>query len=100
MAKIKNCLVKNDFSIEKYDEIVKEIRDIKVKKQSDYGTFMWDLLGIKGVFANILNKTLRLHNLVWKNKDVKYESARDTLLDLANYSLIGVMELDRREKRK
>ena len=89
-------MVDENFSIEKYDGIMNELRNIKVKKGHDYGTLMWDLLGIKGVFSNIMNKTLRLYNMVWRNQNNNYESTRDTLLDLANYCIIGIQEIDRK----
>ena len=90
----------NDYSIIKFRKICTELIKIKKKKQENYGTLMFELYGLKGIFVNILNKALRLYNLIWLNKKSNFEPIRDSLIDLANYSIIAIMEIDKKKNRK
>jgi len=90
---------------EKYTKTFQEISDSIVKlargkKTTDYKE-TWKDGGLKGIFIKILIKYGRLRNLAW-NKEcaevtaVENESIRDTLMDLAAYSIYGIICYDER----
>lgn len=64
------------------------------KKNKDYGE-SYKKCGIIGILVRIIDKINRLENL---NKIDKYEvndeSYQDTLIDLHNYTLLGIMCID------
>ena len=50
---------------------------------------------ISGITVRLFDKLARLRNLIENgNGEAQFESLRDTLLDISNYGLIGVMVLD------
>lgn len=84
----------------KHTHICEELHDIYVKKNSDYGDSFsntFHKLGVISAVTRISDKCERLITLS-KTKDhigkVNDESMRDTLLDLANYCIMTIMELD------
>ena len=47
---------------------------------------------MNGLIVRMHDKMTRLHNLYYKKNDTpNYESIEDTLLDLANYAIIGLL---------
>lgn len=76
-----------------FDQITAELRAILEKKNNDYGDDNIGVLGERGLFVRIWDKVQRLKQLVWNSKElkVKDESIEDTLMDLANYSIIQVI---------
>jgi hypothetical protein len=82
---------------EKFLDVLKEVYDIaRGSKTNDYGE-TWTRLGLVGIYVKIFIKEGRLNNLVWKSrgkKRPKNESIRDTLIDLAAYSIYGIICLD------
>lgn len=80
------------------NKITSEMVEILTKKNSDYaGTIdNISLTGLNGISVRILDKAVRSHSLINSGKEtqIKEEALRDTLLDLANYCLIGIMLLD------
>lgn len=77
----------------KFIEIVETLKELRISKSHDYGT-SWKIYGLEGILWQIRSKFIRLINLTTKGKDPKHESLRDTLLDMANYSLMGVQLID------
>jgi|TARA_B110000967_G_C18782960_1_gene509291 hypothetical protein len=68
--------------------------ELFIKKNKDYGD-SYQLCGIIGILVRILDKLNRLEQLVINdNHEVKDENYEDTLMDLHNYSLLGIMCLD------
>lgn len=85
----------------KYDrhmEICKKLNEIYIKKNHDYGDSFSESYGKYGNVMPIIrleDKLNRFRNLVMNgNVEVKTESMEDTLLDLANYAIMTVMELE------
>jgi len=76
-------------------KVFMESLEIFRKKRHDYGTENINMLGLKGVFVRIWNKTWRLKNLIWEGKEPKNESVEDTLIDIMNYCIIGLSLLRR-----
>lgn len=81
-----------------FNKITSEMASILRKKNSDYGGLVDNIsiTGLLGVSVRSLDKAVRFYNLVKTQKEqaVKEESIRDTLIDLANYCIIGVMLID------
>lgn len=74
------------------EEIFKVARGVKTK---DYNE-TWRRVGLKGNYIKIFIKEGRLRELIWEGKepDVKDESLRDTLIDLAAYAVYSIICID------
>ena len=86
--------------IEEHKKLVEFLHDVYVRKNHDYGDSFSRSFGKYGVTAALVrmeDKWNRLENLAGGAKQrVLDEGLRDTCLDLANYCLMTVMELDRK----
>ena len=84
--------------VEKHKSICRCLNDLYAKKNADYGNSFHDSFLEEGWAMpriRLCDKMNRLKSLTKNGKQkVKDESIRDTLLDLANYSIMTVMELD------
>ena len=92
--------VKEAKGIPGFTETLEAMKSIMLAKNSDYtgekGAFdnflMVERLGItspeKGLLVRMTDKLCRISNLLENEAQVKDESITDTLLDLANYSVI------------
>ena len=85
-------LIKNN--VEDWEEflvnVFNESYRVFQKKRHDYGTENINMLGLKGVFVRIWDKTWRLKHLIWENKSPENESLEDTFLDIMNYCIIAL----------
>ena len=82
--------------IEEHKKLVEFLHDVYVRKNHDYGDSFSRSFGKYGVTAALEDKWNRLENLAGGAKQrVLDEGLRDTCLDLANYCLMTVMELDK-----
>lgn len=83
---------------QKHRELIEEIHDTYVKKNHDYGDSFgrtYKALGIISAVTRITDKYNRLVSLATNGTAlVEDESIRDTLMDMANYCLMTVIELD------
>lgn len=85
--------------IQTHKEICNELNEIFEKKQHDYGDSFgqtFDKLGIISAVTRISDKYNRLVSLCTKPEEerkVKDESITDTLLDMANYCIMTVIEM-------
>ena len=76
---------------------VQELYEIFCQKQHDYGPTNIGTGGLQGVTVRIGDKTSRLYELTGINSKgvkkaaVKEESTIDTLMDLGDYGIIGVL---------
>lgn len=93
--------IKVSFANEKEEEhlrICKELGSVYTSKNHDYGdSFHKTYLefGRIAVAIRLQDKVSRLSALSTKDQQlVKNESIRDTLVDIANYAILGIMELD------
>lgn len=78
-------------------DICLTLNDIYAAKNADYGDSFGETyrkLGIISAVTRISDKTNRLQTLCRHDAFVKAESIRDTLMDLANYCIMTVMEMD------
>ena len=82
---------------EKHLKVCEKLNEIYVNKNHDYGDSFGDTfrkLGIISAVTRITDKTNRLQSLCRKQQKVNDESIRDTLMDLANYAIMTIIELD------
>ena len=86
---------------QKHIEICKKLNEIYIKKNHDYGDSFSESYGKYGAVMPIIrleDKLNRFRNLVMNgNAEIKSESMKDTLLDLANYAIMTVIEIENRE---
>jgi len=85
-----------------HGEICKGLNDLYARKNTDYGNSFGDTykeLGIVSAITRITDKTNRLKSLCkpGTTRKVTDENIRDTLLDLANYAIMTVVEMDAQE---
>ncbi|WP_425203766.1 nucleotide modification associated domain-containing protein [Priestia megaterium] len=81
-----------------HKNIINEIHDTYLRKNADYGNSFGDQYSEYGLLSALIrldDKMRRLKQLTKQEAQVKDESIRDTVLDLANYAIMTVMELDK-----
>lgn len=86
--------------VDKFKKIVNEMLDLYQRKQSDYGDSAgktFDEWGLVSFLVRMNDKMNRIISLTKKKENPKIadEKIEDTLLDLANYSIMALIELDR-----
>ena len=90
-------------NVKRHYDIVMGLNELYAKKNADYGNSFHDTYVEEGMAMariRLSDKLSRFKSLTKsKNQQVKDESVRDTLLDLANYAIMTVIEMDR-EKAK
>lgn len=83
----------------RHEEICKKLNEVYVQKNRAYGDSFSDTyrkLGIISAVTRMTDKMNRIQNLsVNKNIDKGDESLIDSCLDLANYAIMTVMELEK-----
>lgn len=87
--------------IERHRSLCDFLHDLFVRKNHDYGDSFsetYKTLGIVSAATRITDKYNRFINLINGSRSqlVSGETIRDTLIDMANYCLMTVIELDRR----
>lgn len=75
-------------------KITNELLNTLFKKHEDYGPM--NIAGapggaMNGLRVRMYDKLARLNNLIDTGDTPNYESLEDTLLDLANYAIIGLL---------
>ena len=89
-----------DTNTERHKRVCYELNALYDRKNRDYGDSFhesWKDYGITMAAIRLGDKYNRLRNLTSKIgqvQHVKDESVRDTLMDLANYAILTVLELD------
>ena len=87
--------------VQKFEQITDEMFDLYKRKNADYGNSVaktFDEYGLVSFLVRIEDKLNRVSTLTKKSsteQQVKDEKIEDTLLDLANYSIMALIELDR-----
>ena len=85
-------------SVEQFMDITANMAKTYAAKNHDYGNSFEQSLDKFGLVASIVrmgDKMNRIESLSKKEAEVKDESIKDTLLDLANYAIMTVMWLNR-----
>lgn len=83
----------------RHEEICKKLNEVYVQKNRAYGDSFSETyrkLGVISAVTRMTDKMNRIQNLsVNKNIDKGDESLIDSCLDLANYAIMTVMELEK-----
>lgn len=89
-------------NVQEHMRIAIELNELYKRKNKDYGdSFHTSFIeeGMAMVRIRLGDKLNRFKTLTKSNQqEVKDESIRDTLIDLANYAIMTVMELDRKDE--
>lgn len=87
----------------KFKDITDEMNALYERKNHDYGNSFSETfrkLGIISAATRMLDKMNRIVSLVTKDQQkVNDESLRDTLIDIANYAVMTIMEIDKKKER-
>lgn len=84
--------------VDRFKQITSNMADVYDKKNRNYGDSFSKLIDELGLIAGLVplhNKLSRATSLIKGDKN-EFESLEDTLLDLANYSLMLLMEVENR----
>lgn len=89
---------KCDSSMNIHKELCDYIHNLYISKNNDYGNSVSDTFkkfGIDAYLVRMYDKINRVYSLTRNNAERKVEDEKieDTLLDLANYAMIAVVEL-------
>lgn len=89
----------HQMKVNAFEDVAIQLRNIYDAKNRDYGDSFSQSFkeeGMAMVRIRLGDKLNRLKNLTrGAEQQVKDESVRDTLLDLANYAIMTIMELDK-----
>ncbi|ENJ9653526.1 DUF1599 domain-containing protein [Clostridium botulinum] len=83
--------------IKEHERICENLNKIYKTKNHDYGDSFGETykkLGIISAVTRLTDKVNRLQSLCTKDQQVKDESIKDTLRDLANYSIMTLIEME------
>jgi hypothetical protein len=81
-----------------FSDILKEMQELYNKKNADYGNSFSETIqefGFTPAIARINDKFKRIKKMVKDEKMLVNESMRDNLMDIANYCVLTIIELDR-----
>ena len=84
-----------------FRDITNGMYDTFKAKNHDYGNSFSELFaecGMTYAYGHLSEKLKRVKSLMSDEAKVKDESMRDSLLDLANYAILTIMELDKTKK--
>lgn len=91
-----NEIMESDNS--RFGKVLSEMMDTYKKKNADYGNSFSETIqefGYIPAVARINDKLKRVKNMVFgQEMNIKDESLRDNLMDIANYCVLTIMELD------
>lgn len=82
----------------RHQKVLVELNRLYARKNHDYGDsfhLTFQKWGLPMAAIRLEDKFKRFETLIRTEGRVADESIRDTLIDLANYSIMTVMELDR-----
>lgn len=89
--------------LEEHQVVIDELHELYIKKNNDYGDSFhetYEEFGILTAMTRMLDKWNRIKKLVKTSITiVKGESLRDSLVDLANYTIMTIMEMDREDAK-
>lgn len=92
-----NLIEVEDVSLlDSFELITREMHELYVRKNHDYGDSFattYDKLGIISAVTRMSDKMERLISLSTKPQKVSDESIQDTLIDIANYAVMTLMQL-------
>lgn len=93
-----------DTRAKRLEEIMNKNLELYKKKNADYGNSFAEVykeLGFESGLVQILHKVNRIKGIYKNGKaEVDGESIKDSLIDLANYALMTVVEMELEDKRE
>jgi len=75
-----------------YDEVIKQCKDIFIKKTKDYGT-AWRVLRMISVVDQIFIKALRIRTIQEKKTQLVGDDISSEFKGIINYAIIGMIQL-------
>ena len=82
-----------------YDKVAKELREMYIKKNADYGDSYNQSLDEDGLLVakiRLSDKLSRFNSLLNNGRQVSDETIEDTLRDLANYAIMTVAWMEKK----
>ena len=82
-----------------FKDVLNEMHEIYERKNADYGNSFsktFEEFGLTSSAVRLNDKMERFKKLIKQDAQVKDESIRDTLLDLANYAVLTLMEMSKK----
>ena len=89
--------------IQRHQELLNTMHELYVTKSHDYGDSVHDTYlkyGLTSFLVRLEDKLNRARTISQKEQLVKDEKIKDTLLDLANYAILAVLELEWEESQR
>lgn len=84
--------------------ICRDLHDLYKKKNADYGNSFTDIfaeVGMAYAYGHLAEKLRRIHSLMMRSPaNVNGESMRDSLVGLANYAILTIVELDAQKEQE
>ncbi len=81
-----------------YHELVcNDLHDLYLRKNADYGdsfAIIFGEVGMPYAYGHMAEKLRRIKSLMNKEPEVVGESLHDSLMDLAGYAILTIIELD------
>ena len=87
-----------EMNVIRHQQLCGELNELYERKNHDYGDsfhLTYQKWGLPMEAIRLEDKLQRFETLIRAESRVKDENIRDTLIDLANYAIMTVMELDR-----
>ena len=83
----------------KHKELCNELNELYIKKNKEYGDSFGKAVEDLGLYSGVVqmyHKLQRIINITQNGLigELEYESLRDNLIDLANYALLTVVEME------
>ena len=95
-------VLKNEPDARSFKKITDEMYDTFKAKNHDYGSSFSNLFkecGMTYAYGHMAEKLERVKSLMKDEAKVKGEGMKDSLKDLANYAILTIMELERKEEK-
>lgn len=95
-------VLKNEPDARSFKKITDEMSDTYKAKNKDYGNSFSNLFkecGMTYAYGHMKEKLERVKSLMKDEAKVKGEGMKDSLKDLANYAILTIMELERKEEK-
>ena len=80
-----------------HQELLNDLHNLYITKNHDYGDSVHDTYekyGLVSFLVRLEDKLNRVRTISQKEQLVSDEKIKDTLLDLANYAILAVIELE------
>ena len=83
-----------------FKEVTEWMNNVYERKNADYGDSFsktFEKFGMMAVVVRLYDKVERISQISVNEPQVKEETEKDTLLDIANYAVMALVELSKRE---